>query len=119
MTPLKLVLPAHYKGDSWKGFSLDSITIDGSVPTVALASCRLQFRSKTGVMGFEYNSVADSCKGLITIDTAATWAVTLNAAILNLDAGMWVWDLEMTDVHGVVITVLTGRLRIKADITYR
>ncbi len=119
MAPINLSLAAQYKGDTWKGFSVDSISIDGASPTANLASVKLQFRSETGELGYELNTVSSVCKGLIVIDDAAIWGVTINPVVLPLDAEMWWWDLEMTDVNGVVFTPLKGRLRITADITVK
>ncbi len=119
MAPLKMSLDAQYKGDTWDGFSLDSILIDGALPTVAMTSAKMQFRSKTNELGFEYNTVETNCKGLITIDTAATWAMTIEPEILPMDTGVWWWDLEVVDVNGRLKTILAGRLRIIADVTQR
>jgi len=118
MAPLKMTLDAYYKGDTWKGFTLDSILIDGVVPTVNLASCKLQFRDKTGALGYELNSIEAICKGLITINDATTWALSIGGMVLDLEAGTWWWDLEMVDVNGDILTVLTGRLRVVDDITH-
>ena len=118
MAPLKLSLDSYYRGDTWGGFTLDSITIDGSVPAVDLASCRMQFRSKAGELGYELNSVTATCKAAITIIDATTWEISIGGYPLLLDKGVWFWDLEMTDVNDEIITILKGRLRVKADITH-
>lgn len=118
MAPLVLALPTYYAGDTWKGFSVVDVLLDGVVPTVPAASCKMQFRTDMGKLGFEYNTVPDSCKGLIKIDDANTWDCTVDPAILPLDASeIWYWDFEVTDANGHVETILKGRLRIKDDIT--
>jgi hypothetical protein len=119
MAPLKLALDPYYKGDTWKGFTINSILIDGLAPAANAVSCKMQFRSKAGELGFEYNTDTSNCKGLITIDDAALWVITVKPEILPLDKGIWWWDFEVVDAEGTLLTILTGRLRVTQDITQR
>ena len=120
MLPFSVALPTYYRGDTWQGLSVDSIKLEGVNPPVALKSARMQFRTRRGELGFEYNSTQDPiCKGLITIVAPVTWTLIIEPHILPLEKGVWLWDLELTAMDDVVITFLKGRLRVKADITYR
>lgn len=118
MAPLNVSLAPYYKGDTWEGFTVDDLLLDGSAPTANLASCRMQFRDKLGTLGYELNTVASDCKGTITIRDAATWSITVGGNILPLEAGTWYWDIEAIDANGKVLTILKGRLRVTADITH-
>lgn len=117
MAPGKVTLKPCYKGDTWKGFTVGPVLIDGQAPTTTLVSCKMQFVDKYGGLGYEFDTVAAVSKGLITIDDAATWEVTVEPAILPLDKGVWKWDFETIDSADTKVTLLAGTIRITADIT--
>ena len=117
MVPEKVTLSKYYHGDTWKGFKIGPVLFDGNAPTTTLVSCKLQFRDKYDNLGYEYNTVSAICKGLITITDAATWEVTVEPGILDLEKGLWYWDLETVDSAGTIKTIISGKIRIKIDIT--
>ena len=119
MAPLKMSLKPQYRGDTWPGFKVESILINGALPTVNAASCRMQFRDKMRTFGFELTTETSTCKGSITIDDPVTWEMTIEEIVLPLDVGTWWWDLEVTDVNNKVVTILAGRIRITEDITIK
>ena len=120
MLPFNVAFPTYYRGDTWPGMTIHNIKIEGAAPVVNLSNARMQFRTKMGDLGFEYNTVQDpACKGAIIILDPVVWSLQVEHAILPLDKGVWYWDLELTAADGIVITFLKGRLRVKPDITYR
>lgn len=45
--------------------------------------------------------------------------VTLASAdTLDLEPGMYAWDLELTDAYGLIHTAAAGRLHIRGDVTH-
>jgi hypothetical protein len=77
----------------------------------------MQFVDKYDSFGYEFNTVASSCKGLITISDATTWNFQMMPGELPLTKGVWKWDLETVDSDGITLTLLSGTIKIIDDIT--
>lgn len=118
MRPVPVTLNDHTRGDTWEGITIGPVMFNGAQPTSVLSSCRMQFRDDNDTLGYELNSVPATGKGPITITNSTTWVVTVPAQQLPLDAATWRWDFETTDAGGVVRTLYSGILRIKADVTH-
>ena len=132
MAPEKITLVDHYKGDSWVGMIIGPVLFNGTAPLADLASCKLQFRDEFDALGQEFNIVGeggaiDGAIGLITIDDAATWEITVPVQPLNCDAGVsedgssnkktWYWDFETVDADGVKLTIYKGTIKVFEDVT--
>lgn len=50
-------------------------------------------------------------------DTDAEVTLEPNDTI-DLEPGMYAWDLEVTDAYGLIHTAAYGRLHVKADVTH-
>ncbi len=122
MLPFKLKLPEHYKGDSWPGFVIGPVTLNGVSPPASVSSCRLQFRDKdTDELGYELTteSPTPDDKGIIFITgDPADWLINIPTQLLPLNAGKWKWDFETTNAQNSIQTLFTGILKIKGDVTY-
>ena len=119
MIPVQINLPNVHAGDTWEGVSFGPALVNGVQPPLALASCRLYFRdANTKTLAYGFKSVATVGFGTITIANAATWSVSIAAQILPLVAGTYLWDFEITDVAGTVITPCSGILIVTQDVTH-
>ena len=107
--------PAAVTGDTYDGFSITGITIDGANPSNTLASVRLQFRTAPDATtaALELTSAAAD----ITIDDSATWAITIEAFTISLAAGRYYYDIEFTDSAGLIRTYVAGSWRVDQDVT--
>lgn len=113
----------HYRGDSIKQFSIGPIvvSIDGAAPT-SLAhpcvSCKLQFRTKDGDLGYALSSSPTTGEGTITITSAAAWTFVVPDQAFPLEEGKWFFDFETTDSTGFVKSYFQGTLTVKVDRSY-
>jgi hypothetical protein len=114
--PGKYDLPSVPTGDTWPGIAELSIEINGSAPTLALSSARMQFRDRDDDVG---NLVLEltSSGGEITINDADTWNITIEPLDVTLAAGTYYYDLETTDTDSQVTTYLEGTWLIQQDIS--
>jgi len=118
MRPATVNLKPHTRGDTWEGIPISSVTINGVPPIAPIVSARLQFRyADTLELAYELNSVPAVDKGTITIIDPNTWNISIDAQILNMPAGDYVWDFETTDSDAVVRTLYTGKFQHVQDIT--
>ena len=114
MLPGKLTVEGMVEGDTWRGVPSLTVTIDGLVPSVALAGVKMQFRKRIGgVVGDELSTA----NGRISILSAANWQVRIGPSMLELTQGSWLFDCEFTAVDGSVYTMLKGTLQVAAGIT--
>ncbi len=101
-------------GDTWPGMTI-TIEIDGATPVVALSSVKMQFRKRKNSEGDAELSLASPAT--ITITDADDWSVNIPAQVLDLEVGTWYWDVEFTDLSGVIRTPIEGTLSIDQDVT--
>lgn len=109
--------PSVKAGDTWSGFGPVTFTVDGSEPSNAIASVRLQFRTRDQIGGSDYAAQLTSAGGDITIDDADAWQITIPAQVLDLDPATYWYDVEITDNAGGIYSWLEGKLSVKPDIT--
>lgn len=106
----------HLKGDTWDGYDfqiLDEITL---VPiSLVGASIRAMFRLQ-GKSTKMYEM--STSLGTITITNAANGEFGLDEQIINFDAGIYLYDIEVTLASGQVKTRIGGKWVIKQDVTY-
>lgn len=117
MIPGRHTLQPHYKGDTWSGFAVGPITKNEEAPETTLVSARLQFRDKYDTFGYEFNSITNTCKGTIVIVDPVLWTIQIGPGEVDLEKGLWKWDLELVDNIGTRKTYLKGTIRILDEIT--
>lgn len=134
MVPYKLCSPNSitstlYAGDTWSGFTVNGFNDPpGSDPLPAIKSARMQFRDQNRRLVYELNTETGSVDGLptdypnntkgnISIVAEEVWTLSIDSQPLPLQAGSYIWDLEVTDELNVVRSLLAGTLTVCGDIT--
>jgi hypothetical protein len=123
----------HIKGDTFEAVNFQML-----VNTVALnlsgCALRMQLRKEYGGVIYLYlNSIytsdtslikADSSipidlysGGGITITNATSGLFRINKQIINIDAGNYIYDIELDKPDGTVKTYISGNFLITNDIT--
>jgi hypothetical protein len=115
-TPQTLNFSTYMSGDTLNGFQLSSVTFNGVTPPYPLVSCHLVFKDVTNTHFFRFSNTPRTGEGQITINNAATWAVTVEPTIINLPNGDYTWDWVFVDSNGTVRTLLAGKLPIRKGI---
>jgi hypothetical protein len=109
--PATYNFPDHYKGD---GLTPITITLDADLTD---ASARIDFRKeKTGDYALRLSTVDDTIT--IPAGTAADGIIVIPAQIIDIDAGVYYYDLEVTPDQGLPKTWLQGTMTVLQDVTY-
>ena len=111
--PDRYNLPACVSGDTFPGFRITSIKINGSAPTTALDSVRIDFRTTPAAPVSSLR--LDSTDG-VTINNNATWDFTVDPFTVDLPAGEYYYDIETT-TGTTIRTYLKGHWTIAQDTT--
>ena len=115
--PSQYNLPAISKGDTFPGLTVDSITVNGSQPTSALASVRMDFRTSpdAATAALSINSATSA----ITISDNAAYTFTIEAFDVTLDPDTYYYDIETTDSGSTptIRTYLKGVWKVVQDVT--
>lgn len=134
MVPFKLCSPNSvfnniYAGDTWSGMTVKGeFTGDPEDRLPSIAHARMQFRDVYKKLVYELNTETGSEYGLptnypnnttgnISIIDAEDWILSVDAQPLPMQAGSYIWDLEIVDALNVRRSVLSGTMTICADIT--
>ena len=115
--PANVILPAHVRGDTWDGFTVTSVLLDGVAPSSALASALIHFRTAKDATGDPDHVLSTADADELVIDDEDAWTLRAPAQLLPLAAGKWYWDLQLTDAAGDTHTYITGTLTILQDVT--
>ena len=104
------------RNDTWPGATF---TVDwGDDPTrpSPITSARMYFRTRKPphTLG-DTLSTADNT---ITVIDATNYEIRVGKKKLALDAGNWVWDLEVSTLENDVYTIAFGTMFVRADVTY-
>lgn len=114
MTPATYNFPNHTKGDTFKGLSSLTITINSQAPTTTLASAKLQLRkTPLGKVFLELSSEDDT----IIIEDSAAWEISIPKILIDIPPYAYFYDLQTIDENGDVSTYLKGTWTIVEDIT--
>jgi len=118
MEPIVYNILPHVSGDSWRGISSITITINGVAPTVALNRVKMQFRKSAGGSVF---LTLDSDEETITIESGTvsgdSWVISIPPSIISIPSGTYIYDMQTTNSFGDVKTYMKGSWEIKEDIT--
>jgi hypothetical protein len=120
MIPADLGTTTHKGGDLWRD-GYKHFTINPGAGFGPCLYCRMQFRSKNDVLGYELNSDPGEGEGEITIVNAATYEFDVPDQALPLAAGTWYWDFETfetIDMSEPGDTWLTGKMVILTDYSH-
>ena len=104
----KYNFPVHLKGNTFKarqitfGYDLTGARID------------LQFKERAGGQIVFSFSTADNT---ITYVNSTTGVVRLNEFILDVAANTYVYDCQIIDANGSVVTLFYGQMQITQDVT--
>jgi hypothetical protein len=96
--------PSHITGDTYRG-AVITIRDENQTPinlTTGTVRIRFRFGSKSG------NQFRDLT---ISVTNGAAGEITIPAQIINWNAGLWFYDMEVT-LSGVVTTYMEGTMRI-------
>ena len=111
----KYNLPDSYKGDTFESIqftiTVNSVALDLTGATIA---CKFRKDSKQGVLTKSITSSSG-----ITISAPATGGIfVIDAFDLDWAAGVYYYDIEITDAASVITTYVYGTITIKQDVTY-
>ena len=114
MQPTIRNLEAHWRGDTWGGFTVSATKINGVALTsnVTAIHCMFRQRNNPNKVYHLYNSAG------ITITDAAKGAYRIDPQIINFDASLYDYDIELTLANGAKYTGVAGTWTIKQDYTY-
>jgi len=116
MTASRYDFPQIIKGDTFDGLSftlsVNTVLVDF---TDAIITMDLRL-DKTGVSVKRFTSVGDAD---ITIESPKTSGkFKFNSQIINVDAGIYYYDIQILFPNTVVKTYIEGRWTILQDVTY-
>lgn len=95
------------RGDTWNGFSVSGVLVNGANPSSPATSASLDFYQKTAAgLGSPKLTLP------VTIDSAATWGMTVPPQVLTLGAGEWHFRLRVIRADGAKKTYVQGTLII-------
>ena len=124
MIPATIPTSTHYRGDLWADGvrEFGPVAFDGDSPESPCVYVRVQFRNKeTGAFGYELNTAPAPGQGEIIIDNPLTWVLVIPEQPLPLDAGSWVYDVEIYTTPSMAsppYTLWRGELNVSADISH-
>jgi hypothetical protein len=114
---VKVNLNDHKLGDRWLGISsIGPVIINDEQPVNELERVRCTFRKDSYSFTLDSNGLES---GLILINDAATWAVSIPAVQDFVEFhGLWDWDIEFYEAGNTgPITLYKGTLRVHPDVT--
>jgi hypothetical protein len=105
--------PEHVKGDTFDGVLF---TIKVNTVPLDLNSAHIKMDLRLEPLGVVAETFSDGAG--ITIYNASDGQFVFDAQIIDIDAGNYYYDIEITLSNNVVKTYITGRWTILQDITY-
>jgi hypothetical protein len=100
--------PKHIKGDTFKSRSIFfNFDLTG-------ASIKMQFKLKGNkTVAYEWTST----NGSIEIVLGTSGEIIIKQMLLNPPVGIYYYDLQITNILGLVRTIIGGSLEVKQNIT--
>ncbi len=103
------------RGDSWQGLGLITVKLNDAALDLTGASVLMQLR-KRPVHG---KTIAEwsTARGSIEMIDTANGQFKVVGRVMNVPAGSYAWDIEITLADGRVITIAQGTWRILQDVS--
>lgn len=102
--------PNHISGDTYRGAVITLTDANGDPIDIEDAAVAMRFRlgSKSGTEYHDFEiSITDGTAGQITIP----------AQIVDWEAGVWYYDMEVTTYEGQVSTYMEGTMKVIQSVT--
>lgn len=110
-------MPDHRRGDTWNGLTVQVFAgEDNTDPEMDLTGASIKMQVKTAPGSVARLSVDTTGSGIV-ITNASEGRFTVNAMVVDLVAGSYVYDLQLTLADGTVRTILSGSWEIVNDTT--
>jgi hypothetical protein len=106
--------PDTLKGDTFEGVEF---TLENNGSPVDLTGSSIEMMVKLVATGTSALTVSTPSSGL-TITDASNGVFEFDEQIISIDAGQYVYDIEVTDVSGDVLTYVSGTWLICQDVTF-
>jgi hypothetical protein len=111
---MSYTIPKHRTGDTWKGIKNITIFRMGSSLNLLSAVARMQVRHQTDAPHLiEFTSE----NGTITFPDPQNGVLSIPKVLVDIPAGKYLWDLQITLSSGEVKTFIGGDWTIIPDIT--
>ena len=113
-------LTAHLRGDTWAGFILTANENDGYSTPISFTSADVVFQvrktaSRSAALLLELTT---EYLGGLTIGTSGGQSAIIAAPrIVDIAAGNWAWDIQVTYPSGTVQTIASGTWEITNDVS--
>ena len=103
------------RNDTWPGATFTVVWGDDPTRPSPITSARMFFRRRSNCELGDTLSTADNT---ITVLDATNYEIRVGKKKLALDAGNWVWDLEVETLENDVYTIAFGTMFVRADVTF-
>ena len=104
----------HIKGDTFEEVPFQ-INYNDVALSLTGATIKMQLRKECG--GKIYLSLTSDGNAGLTITNASQGRFKINNQIINIDSGVYLYDIEITFSNGEVKTWISGEFNVKCDIT--
>jgi hypothetical protein len=104
----------HIKGDTFEEVNFAMI-LNSAVLNLTGCTLRMQLRKEYG--GVIFLSLTSVASAGITITNASGGLFKINRQIINIDAGNYIYDIELIKADGTVKTYINGNFVITNDVT--
>jgi len=104
----------HIKGDTFEEVNFQMLVNSLSLN---LTGCTLRMQLRKEYGGIVYLSLTSIANAGITITTPASGLFKINKQIINIDAGNYIYDIELDKADGTVKTYISGNFLITNDVT--
>jgi hypothetical protein len=104
-------LPATLRGTTWEG--IPSLTVNPVTQTAVAA--KMQLVSGAGKVEKEFSTYDDSI--LIVKANGPTWEFSVPKVLLDIPAGIYVFDFIVKTDDGDILPYIRGRLPVEQNVT--
>ena len=104
----------HIKGDTFEVVNFQML-VNAVALNLTGATLKMQLRKEYG--GIVYLSLTSVTSAGLTITNAESGLFKINKQIINIDAGNYIYDIELDKSGGDVKTYISGNFLITNDVT--
>jgi hypothetical protein len=104
----------HIKGDTFEEVNFAMI-LNSAVLNLTGCTLKMQLRKEYG--GVIFLSLTSVASAGITITNASGGLFKINRQIINIEAGNYIYDIELIKADGTVKTYISGNFVITNDVT--